>query len=237
MATTTNYAWETPDDTDLVKDGAAAIRTLGSSVDTSVKALNPGTTAGDIDYYTSATAKARIAKGTAGQVLAMNSGATAPEWQTVSSGGMTLLSTNTVSGAGYTISSINQSYTDLLIVMDGITSSTSSPIYFMPNGVTDFSYSIRTTSDSATTTSPFRSRRSSPTSANNGVMCIYFNLYSATNISKPVRYWGGADTGSSETFMGYGYWGNDTALTSFKIEAVDNPAYTLGGTIRVYGVK
>jgi hypothetical protein len=29
--------------------------------------LNPGTTAGDIDYYTSSTAKARIAIGTAGQ--------------------------------------------------------------------------------------------------------------------------------------------------------------------------
>jgi hypothetical protein len=35
MATTTNYSWTTPDDTDLVKDGAAAIRTLGSSIDTS----------------------------------------------------------------------------------------------------------------------------------------------------------------------------------------------------------
>ncbi len=34
MATTTNYSWTTPDDTDLVKDGAAAIRTLGSSIDT-----------------------------------------------------------------------------------------------------------------------------------------------------------------------------------------------------------
>jgi citrate lyase gamma subunit len=36
MATTTNYSWATPDDTDLVKDGAAAIRTLGSSIDTTV---------------------------------------------------------------------------------------------------------------------------------------------------------------------------------------------------------
>jgi hypothetical protein len=35
MATTTNYGWTTPDDTNLVKDGAAAIRTLGSSIDTS----------------------------------------------------------------------------------------------------------------------------------------------------------------------------------------------------------
>jgi hypothetical protein len=82
MATTTNYGWTTPDDTGLVKDGASAIRTLGSSVDTTVKALNPGTTAGDLDYYTAATTKARIAKGTAGQVFTMNSGATAPEWVT-----------------------------------------------------------------------------------------------------------------------------------------------------------
>ena len=83
MATTTNYSWTTPDDTDLVKDGAAAIRTLGSSADTTVKNLNPGTTAGDIDYYTSSTAKARIAIGTAGQVLQVNAGATAPEWAAV----------------------------------------------------------------------------------------------------------------------------------------------------------
>jgi hypothetical protein len=80
MATTTNYSWTTPDDTDLVKDGAAAIRTLGSSADTTVKNLNPGTTAGDVDYYTSGTAKARVGIGTAGQVLTVNSGATAPEW-------------------------------------------------------------------------------------------------------------------------------------------------------------
>lgn len=36
MATTTNYGWTTPDDTSLVKDGASAIRSLGSSVDTQV---------------------------------------------------------------------------------------------------------------------------------------------------------------------------------------------------------
>ena len=44
MATTTNYGWATPDDTDLVKDGAAAIRTLGSSIDTSFADLLGGTT-------------------------------------------------------------------------------------------------------------------------------------------------------------------------------------------------
>lgn len=43
MATTTNFGWETPDDTDLVKDGAAAMRTLGNSIDTSFVDLKGGT--------------------------------------------------------------------------------------------------------------------------------------------------------------------------------------------------
>lgn len=80
MPTTTNYGWTTPADTDLVKDGASAIRTLGSGVDTTVKALNPGTTAGDIDYYSSSTAKTRVAIGSNGQLLRVNSGGSAPEW-------------------------------------------------------------------------------------------------------------------------------------------------------------
>ena len=44
MATTTNFGWTTPDDTSLVKDGAAAIRTLGQSIDTSMADLEGGTT-------------------------------------------------------------------------------------------------------------------------------------------------------------------------------------------------
>jgi hypothetical protein len=44
MATTTNFGWETPDDTDLVKDGAAAIRTSLNGVDASFVDLKGGTT-------------------------------------------------------------------------------------------------------------------------------------------------------------------------------------------------
>lgn len=36
MATTTNYSWSTPDNTAYVKDGASSIRTLGSSVDSTL---------------------------------------------------------------------------------------------------------------------------------------------------------------------------------------------------------
>jgi len=39
MATTTNYGWTTPDNTALVKDGASAIRSLGSAIDSSLAGL------------------------------------------------------------------------------------------------------------------------------------------------------------------------------------------------------
>jgi hypothetical protein len=81
MANTTNYNWETPDDTDLVKDGAAAIRTLGSSVDTTTKALNPSTTLGDIEYRSAtANTNTRLGIGSTGQVLTVAGGV--PTWAT-----------------------------------------------------------------------------------------------------------------------------------------------------------
>lgn len=85
MATTTNYSWTTPDDTALVKDGALAIRTLGSSVDTTVKNLNPETTLGDIAYRSStANTNTRLAIGTTGQVLTVSGGV--PSWATPGGG-------------------------------------------------------------------------------------------------------------------------------------------------------
>jgi len=79
MATTTNYGWTTPDDTALVKDGAAAIRSLGTSVDTTTKALNPSTTLGDIEYRSStANTNTRLGIGSNGNVLTVAGGV--PSW-------------------------------------------------------------------------------------------------------------------------------------------------------------
>jgi hypothetical protein len=79
MATTTNYGWETADDTDLVKDGALAIRTLGSAIDTTTKALNPSTTLGDIEYRSAtANTNTRLAIGSTGNVLTVAGGV--PTW-------------------------------------------------------------------------------------------------------------------------------------------------------------
>ena len=52
--TTTNYGWDVPTSTDLVKDGATAISTLGQDIDTSMVGLRGGTT-GQILSKTSAT--------------------------------------------------------------------------------------------------------------------------------------------------------------------------------------
>ena len=138
MATTTNYGWTTPDDTALVKDGASAIRTLGSSIDTTTKNLNPETTLGDIAYRSStANVKTRLGLGTANQVLAVNSGATAPEWKTISSGGMTLINSGgtALSGSSTTIS-ISGTYTNLSIVWAGVTNSAVADFRLRFNGVT-----------------------------------------------------------------------------------------------------
>ena len=81
MATTTNYGWTTPDDTALVKDGASAIRTLGSSVDTTTKNLNPETTLGDISFRSSTSnVNTRLGIGSSGQVLTVAAGV--PSWAT-----------------------------------------------------------------------------------------------------------------------------------------------------------
>ena len=80
MATTTNYGWTTPNDTDLVKDGAAAIRTLGSSIDTTVfnnaAAAIPKSTVdakADLLVGTADNTVGRLAVGTNGHILVADS--------------------------------------------------------------------------------------------------------------------------------------------------------------------
>lgn len=101
MATTTNYGWTTPDDTNLVKDGAAAIRTLGSSIDTTTKNLNPETTLGDIAYRSStANVKTRLGIGSTGQVLTVSGGV--PTWATPA-GGATFVGASAYHSTTFTV--------------------------------------------------------------------------------------------------------------------------------------
>jgi hypothetical protein len=128
MATTTNYGWTTPDDTALVKDGAAAIRTLGSSVDTTTKALNPSTTLGDIEYRSAtANTNTRLGIGTTGQVLTVSGGV--PTWATPGgTSGLTLIRRSSFSGVattGTTFDTIfSATYKNYLVVIENISAAT-----------------------------------------------------------------------------------------------------------------
>jgi hypothetical protein len=147
MATTTpNFGWAVPTSTDLVKDGAVAIETLGDSIDASLVDLkggttgqvlakasgtdmdftwttssagmtNPMTTTGDTIYSSSGSTPARLGIGSTGQVLTVSGGV--PTWASAASGGgFTLIATATPSAAStFSFTSIpTTTYKHLMIV-------------------------------------------------------------------------------------------------------------------------
>jgi hypothetical protein len=114
MATTTNYGWTTPDDTALVKDGASAIRSLGTSIDTTTKNLNPSTTLGDIEYRSStANTNTRLAIGSTGNVLTVVGGV--PAWSAPAGGGKVLQVVSTTYSTATTIASTSLTDTGLTL--------------------------------------------------------------------------------------------------------------------------
>ena len=116
MATTTNYSWTTPDDTALVKDGAAAIRSLGTAIDSTVFSNASAGIAktivdakGDIIAATAADTVARLAVGANDTVLTADStAATGLKWATNPSPNKTLtqLATGTLSGSSVSITGL-----------------------------------------------------------------------------------------------------------------------------------
>ena len=90
--------------------------------------VNPMTTTGDTIYSSSGSTPARLGIGTAGQVLKVNSGATAPEWATASAGALTLISTTNSTAVATSVTYTNcftSTYRNYLVMIDG-TQSTSS---------------------------------------------------------------------------------------------------------------
>jgi len=75
---------------------------------------------GDLISATAADTPARLAVGTNGQVLVANSStSTGLEWQSLSSGGYTLLTSGSHSGNTLSITSIPNTYKELVIFLDG----------------------------------------------------------------------------------------------------------------------
>jgi hypothetical protein len=152
MATTTpNFGWAVPTSTDLVKDGAVAIETLGDSIDASLVDLkggttgqvlkkatntdmdfvwsadsagmtNPMTTTGDTIYSSSGSTPARLGIGSTGQVLTIAGGV--PTWASPAGGGKVLQVVSTVLAT--TFSASGGSFTDVTDLSLSITPSSSS---------------------------------------------------------------------------------------------------------------
>ena len=87
----------------------------GSIMETGVAKV---TTAGDLIYATGANAVARLAKGTARQVLAMNAGATAPEWQNSPQSLMTAKGDIIGASAAYTLARLAVGANDTVLTAD-----------------------------------------------------------------------------------------------------------------------
>ena len=265
MATTTNYSWSTPDDTALVKDGAAAIRTLGSSVDTTVKNLNPETTLGDLSYRSStANVNTRLPLGTANQQLRVNSGATAPEWFTpAAAGGMTLISevvASAVSGIQFTGLG---SYKQLLLIWSGVRHSAASSTFALRVNANSSNYNANNLSarnsamevganslgfigayNFGTNIPAFGSQvNDSGNIQSSSFGYVLIDDYTSTTKAKSFQHnfgFNSYESGEIYHVTGNGVWNNTAAITTLDIERTSGTATLTNFTntsIRLYGVS
>ena len=199
---------------------------------------------GDLVAGSATNDAAVLAVGANDTVLTADSAeATGLKWATPSSGGgMTLLSTTSLSGTSVTISSIDQTYKHLLIIGRDISVSTSSDnIGFRLNGDTGANYQNHTLYLSSTT--PGGSYNTGDAtmqfigSANTGTggfassqiqMDIY--RYAETEYKK-INY---TSARGSEFTIGAGRYNSTTAISSVTFS---NGQTFNAGTIYIYGVK
>jgi hypothetical protein len=262
-------------------------RSLGSSVDTTTKALNPSTTLGDIEYRSStANTNTRLAIGSSGQVLTVSGGVPAwasssdqtplttkgdiftfttvdarlgvgangtvltadsaessgLKWAAPSSGGMTLLSTTTLSGSSVSLSSISQDYTNLYLYVHGITSPGDFRVRISPNGTTNISTQAMSetlsTSVQAITDTYIQNTIGSANwgnQANNAFALNIFN-YSSTTGRKPFSMFAGIRRDVNAANAGGGMINTTSAISSLVLTLHAGTDFSTG-TALLYGVK
>lgn len=246
MANTTNYNWETPDDTDLVKDGALAIRTLGSSIDTTTKALNPSTTLGDIEYRSAtANTNTRLGIGSTGNVLTVAGGV--PTWAApAGSAGLELVLTQTIgSGVSSVVVSgaFSSTYDNYLVLISGGAASGNCNLTLQLGSTTSgyywFGYfgsasASTITGYNGSNTANFSYAGIGSTNDVNSITTIQApNLAKRTHISTTSSR---ANSASNPVVnRNEGFEDSNTQHTAFTI-APDAGTIT-GGTIKVYGYK
>jgi hypothetical protein len=245
---TTNYGFVLPTATDLVTDLPADFEVALQGVDTRLKALQPGTTAGDL-AYSSATANTntRLAIGTAGQVLKVNSGATAPEWgsATPAATSYTLINAGgtALTGAGtVTVNSIG-GYNDYFIYVDSASGSNADTTFRLRfNADTGNNYGVAGTYTVSTPAidsiggfdSSFDIGRHTSNAGRTLAVCFFeLNAGNSTGL-KPISFSSVADLGA-RTIQAKGHYKGTSVISSVSIIA--SSGNLDGGTVYVYGAN
>ena len=221
--------------------GASGDVTITNSMATAIDAK------GDLVVGTGADAFSRLAVGANDTVLTADSTtATGLKWATSASGGMTLLSTTSLSGATTTISSINQGYTNLFGIIYGATAAANGTYRIAANGATTSTIWTSTGWDSASgglnsTGSSggyfdLNARSALGTDANN-IFTFQINNYASAStfktISSVCRIT--VSAGNTGTFISNGAYYANTAITSLVFSNSGGNLST--GTVLLYGVK
>jgi len=203
------------------------------------------TTAGDVIYATGSGAVTRLGIGTAGQVLTVNGGATAPSWTTASSGGMTLISTTTLSGASTSVSVAANSYVQLFISISALNMSTAATFgcrfnsdSAASNVIYNFQYN-----EIASSTGNYNfdsnqlpmSYPSMASGANNA--SAYIQLFNPNITSRKTGIAGLTGLGTTAQInQGTHFSYNGTAVIS-NLTFTTTAGTFSGGTVQLYGVK
>ena len=204
--------------------------------------VNPMTTTGDIIYSSSGSTPARLGIGTDGQVL--TSDGSIVNWETpAAGGGMTLISTTTLSGTATTLTSIPQTYQNLFIIVKGLTYSGSfSNFRCLANAVTTYNSWSQVDQGTAGSSSLQRftlngtvTNVSKTDTAN--VFSVTYNNYTATDSLKPFIFASRFinQSGSNASVFGGGAFVSNDAITSIEFNVEGNTFLT--GTVLLYGVS
>jgi hypothetical protein len=205
--------------------------------------VNPMTTTGDTIYSSSGSTPARLGIGTAGQVLQVNSGATAPEWATASSGGMTPIGTPTTLSGSTTVSitGIPGTYTDLVVDFYAVTTASNTDYNINPNGNASATDVIRGgTSLQQLNDGQLRilNNIAGPlsSSTNNSCRLIIANYAATTDGGKPFDLYGGFIGSDSSAQVNHvrGRIKINTAINQLDFVAGAN---WTAGEVKIYGVK
>ena len=206
---------------------------------------------GDILAATAADAVARLAVGANDTILTADSSTgTGLKWATpASGGGMTLLSTTTLSGASTDITSISQDYKELRVYMYNVVVNTNA-IYTVKifNGASELTSTVGWRMSNAGTpayasgssfrlTSDDNANQSVAGSESTNFWALTYYDYSATTNYKNYLYLGNyKNTSSAQVpWHSFGAVESNSAINKLKFETTAG-AFT-AGTVEVYGVK